>query len=578
MTTTLGRLAVVALLALTSLSFAESRRHGHAEKQHALSCKADNEGSWSIGVYRGASFSSLLPIEEALSRLDGSAAWPVANPILTCAAVVGAPSNFVADPFLFRANGTIYMFHETKNGITGHGDIGVASSHNDGSTWRHLGVALDEPWHLSYPFVFSWKNQVYLLPEASRSGGLRLYRAENFPLVWKLDRLLLDKPLVDASLLKVDDTWWLFGSDHTRPGAHNNGELELFSSASPQGPWQAHPMSPIMNTARRRGARMGGRPLHYKGAIYRFAQDCTSTYGKALEMMEITILNATHYQEEPRELGFTPAPRRGPMAWNGAHLVDGQYSKFTLVTQSYDQRLVNLKLFAWHYSRCTSVGEILVVWNRGTPPDPSSFSSKVPLRFRTESRNSLNNRFWPDEHIRNRAVLSLDDDILFSCKDLENGFASWRQHPERLVGFYPRLAEGAPLVYSDNKPRMKAAGHYNIILAGGTFVDKAYYNDYWSPQHAEAREMVDELTNCEDLLLNFVVANATRSAGDKSVLYVRPRVRIHAWRLSGVGISSQYRPFARDRSTCMLKFEELFGGNVLQTTRFDQRNIQGRMP
>ena len=76
-----------------------------------------------------------------------------------------------------------------------------------------------------------------------------------------------------------------------------------------------------------------------------------------------------------------------------AHLVDGQHSKFTLVTQSYDKRLVNLKLFAWHYSRCTSVSEILVVWNKGTPPDPRTFSSKVPLRFRTESTNSLNNRY-----------------------------------------------------------------------------------------------------------------------------------------------------------------------------------------
>jgi hypothetical protein len=34
---------------------------------------------------------------------DESAAWPVANPIVTCASVsdAGFPSNFVADPFLF---------------------------------------------------------------------------------------------------------------------------------------------------------------------------------------------------------------------------------------------------------------------------------------------------------------------------------------------------------------------------------------------------------------------------------------------------------------------------------------------
>ena len=60
-------------------------------------------------------------------------------------------------------------------------------------------------------------------------------------------------------------------------------------------------------------------------------------------------------------------------------------------------------------------------------------------------------RFWPDPQIQTRAVLSLDDDILFSCKDLEHGFSVWRRNPTRLVGFYPRLAEGSPLLYSDGK-------------------------------------------------------------------------------------------------------------------------------
>lgn len=34
---------------------------------------------------------------------DKTAAWPVANPIVTCASVsnAGYPSNFVADPFLY---------------------------------------------------------------------------------------------------------------------------------------------------------------------------------------------------------------------------------------------------------------------------------------------------------------------------------------------------------------------------------------------------------------------------------------------------------------------------------------------
>lgn len=51
-----------------------------------------------------------------------------------------------------------------------------------------------------------------------------------------------------------------------------------------------------------------------RGGIYRFAQDCTGTYGQALDMMHITTLNETHYEEEPQDLGFDPAPRRSVLS------------------------------------------------------------------------------------------------------------------------------------------------------------------------------------------------------------------------------------------------------------------------
>jgi hypothetical protein len=40
------------------------------------------------------------------------------------------------------------------------GDIGVARSLDEGTTWEFLGIALDESWHLSYPFVFKYENEV----------------------------------------------------------------------------------------------------------------------------------------------------------------------------------------------------------------------------------------------------------------------------------------------------------------------------------------------------------------------------------------------------------------------------------
>lgn len=62
-----------------------------------------------------------------------------------------------------------------------------------------------------------------MLPEASGSGRLSLYRATDFPLAWQEDRLLLPRPLIDASLVEWGGRWYLLGSDHTRPGAMKNG-------------------------------------------------------------------------------------------------------------------------------------------------------------------------------------------------------------------------------------------------------------------------------------------------------------------------------------------------------------------
>lgn len=54
----------------------------------------------------------------------------------------------------------LYLFFETKNSVTSQGDIGVARSVDKGATWQQLGIALDEDWHLSYPYVFEHDDQV----------------------------------------------------------------------------------------------------------------------------------------------------------------------------------------------------------------------------------------------------------------------------------------------------------------------------------------------------------------------------------------------------------------------------------
>ena len=45
--------------------------------------------------------------------------------------------------------------------------------------------------------------------------------------------------------------------------------------------------------------------------------------------------------------------------------IDGRHSKYTLLIMTYESRLRMARLAVRHYSRCRSVGEVVIVWNAG---------------------------------------------------------------------------------------------------------------------------------------------------------------------------------------------------------------------
>lgn len=56
-------------------------------------------------------------------------------------------------------------------------------THRDGgAAWQHLGTALSETWHLSYPFVFLYQGEVYMLPEGYQVRAAVAGRATRSPL------------------------------------------------------------------------------------------------------------------------------------------------------------------------------------------------------------------------------------------------------------------------------------------------------------------------------------------------------------------------------------------------------------
>lgn len=256
---------------------------------------------WSIGIYTGQSPFDLVSIGKL-------------NPVLTAKDVTDVRARFVADPFMIAEGSMWYMFFEVLNADTKQGVIGLAVS-SDGLKWKYERIVIEESFHLSYPYVFKWKDVYYMVPESRRAHSVRLYKADQFPIKWSPIATLLHGDFVDPSVVNYRGKWWIFVA------LTGNNVLRLYCADVLDGPYTEHPKSPIV-LGDARIARPAGRVLILDDRVYRFAQDNNLTYGNQVKMFEITDLTPTRYAE--REVKPCPELRASGNGWNaeGMHHVD----------------------------------------------------------------------------------------------------------------------------------------------------------------------------------------------------------------------------------------------------------------
>ena len=259
---------------------------------------------WSISIYRGDSPFNLEPVN--------------AGPVLTKDNVTDVPAAFVADPFMLQHKNGWHMFFEIMNAERRCGEIGFATS-DDALSWTYKQIVLSEPFHLSYPHVFEWQSEFYMLPETIDSGSISLYRADEFPARWSCIAKPMRGEFADPTVFRYADRWWMFAC----PTPYQHDTLHLYFASDLTGPWIQHPRSPIIRNDKRR-ARPAGRILEFDNKLFRFAQDCVPQYGSSVRTFEILELTPTTYTEV--EIGHGPVLKASGSGWNaaGMHHIDAQ--------------------------------------------------------------------------------------------------------------------------------------------------------------------------------------------------------------------------------------------------------------
>jgi hypothetical protein len=209
-----------------------------------------------------------------------------------------------ADPFVIMHQGRYFLFVEELFYSRPKGHISLLEFDGVGKI-ANTTIVLKENYHLSYPFLFRYHDQIYMMPETSQNRTIQIYQATHFPYKWELRTVLMkDVSAVDTTLVEGHSAWWMFttmGAD----SAPNVDELYLFHADTPFGPWQPHPKNPIVADCRR--GRQAGRVFSYRGQLYRPAQCSTKGGGYAITINRIVTLDTTDYREEPVDV-ILPEP------------------------------------------------------------------------------------------------------------------------------------------------------------------------------------------------------------------------------------------------------------------------------
>ncbi|KAG7166152.1 Exostosin-1-like 1 [Homarus americanus] len=162
-------------------------------------------------------------------------------------------------------------------------------------------------------------------------------------------------------------------------------------------------------------------------------------------------------------------------------------------------------------ARSKFVERIVVVWtsSQAAPTESRLPGGNVPVHVVASAERSISLRHYPHPHITTDAVFSLDEDVSLTTDELDFAFTVWRTFPDRIVGYPARSHH-----WDDSKAgwsyTSRWTNSYSMVLTGA-----AVYHRYWQhvfTHHAPSGLLstVKTTSNCDDILMNFLVSSITR--------------------------------------------------------------------
>jgi hypothetical protein len=218
---------------------------------------------------------------------------------------------FFADPFPIVRNGRSFLYFEDLDHHVGKGIISAVEFGPNGPIGPVFPV-IEEPWHMSYPFMIEAEGQLWMVPESSKSGQVTLYRCVEFPGKWERSgALVAGIEAADATIVWHDGLYYMMSVVREDIGGYSD-TLAIHYAPKITGPWSEHALAPVLIDAG--AARPAGAVVEKDGALWRPVQDCRQSYGRALRLARIDRLDPQGFEQT------IEAPINSSPLWPGGRL------------------------------------------------------------------------------------------------------------------------------------------------------------------------------------------------------------------------------------------------------------------
>ena len=216
---------------------------------------------------------------------------------------ISNPKNrWYSDPFAVRQKKNHYIFFEDYDLKNKKGSISCIRVDKKNKT-KYYKEIIKEKFHLSFPFIFKYNKNYFMIPEACESHSIRLYKCKKFPNKWKFfKKIMINIDCVDPIIFKWKNSWILAVSKSNNGFLYN--KLYIYTSKNPlSSNWKALNSNPVIDS------NMFGRNaglIQESKKNYRVSQAyLPGKYGAFISVSEILNILKNKYKERKVKKNFT---------------------------------------------------------------------------------------------------------------------------------------------------------------------------------------------------------------------------------------------------------------------------------